>query len=60
MNTADTHAYAKWLLETRGDKAELHAAEEQKRCETGGDAQEIENWRKIRAAIREMRGARES
>lgn len=60
MNTADTHVYAKWLLDTQGDKAELHAAEEQQKCEAGGDPREAENWRKIRASIREMRGARES
>lgn len=60
MNIADTHTYAKWLLETRKDQAELHAADEQQKCEAAGKTEEAESWRKIRAAVREMCGAHES
>ena len=60
MNIADTHTYAKWLLRTRGDRAELHAAAEQKKSEEAGDKDQADKWRKIRLSIREMRGAHES
>lgn len=60
MNIADTHTYAKWLLDTRRDQAEVHAAEEQKKCEMAGETEKAENWRKIRSTIREIRGAHQS
>jgi hypothetical protein len=60
MNITDTHTYAKWLLETRKDQAELYAADEQQKYEAAGKTDEAESWRKIRSAIREMRGAHES
>ncbi len=47
MNTADTHAYAKWLVETRGDRAEVHAADLQKKSREAGDMEQANNWRKI-------------
>lgn len=57
MKLADTHSYAKWLLETRGDQAEPFAAKEQNKFEAAGDKDDAENWRKIRMAISQMRGA---
>ena len=46
MNTVDTHIYAKWLLDMRGEKAE-----------TLGDSYKAAHWRKFRASIKEMRGS---
>jgi hypothetical protein len=57
MNISDTHTYAKWLLSTRRDKAELHAANEQKKAEENGDHVQADQWRKIRLSIMEMRGS---
>ncbi|NJM36007.1 MAG: hypothetical protein HC850_16470 [Rhodomicrobium sp.] len=57
MNPADTANYAKWLIETRGDRAEVHAAQEQKKYEEAGDKERADSWRKIRTLIREWRGS---
>jgi hypothetical protein len=57
MNISETHTYAKWLLEARGDQAELHAANELKKSEEAGDSDRAESWRKIRLAIMQMRGS---
>lgn len=60
MDINNTHAYAKWLLDTYGGKAEVHAAQEEQKCKDAGDNEAAESWHKIRLSIREMRGAHES
>lgn len=57
MNIADTHSYAKWLLGIRGDQAEAFAAKEQRKFEAAGEKNDADNWRRIRMAISQMRGA---
>ena len=51
---------ARALHEAHGDKAEVQAAQKAKRLEEAGDADGAADWRAIREAIREMRGAPES
>lgn len=60
MEIAKITEYARALYQAHGDAAEAEAAQKAKRSEDAGDADEAENWRKIRLAIREIRGARES
>jgi hypothetical protein len=52
--------YARALYKAHGEKAEAEAAQKAKHHEEAGEEQEAANWRAIRAAIREMRGAHES
>ena len=60
METAKITEYARALYQAHGDQAEAEAAQRAKRCEDTGEAEEAENWRKIRRVISEMRGVRES
>lgn len=60
MDIGDTHNYAKQLLETRGELAEAYAAGEERKCAEVGETEKAENWRKIRLAVKEMRGAHAS
>ena len=51
--------YAHALFKAHGNLAEAEAAQKIRECaETGDDAQ-AETWRAVRAAIREIRGARQ-
>ena len=60
MEFSNVAEYAQALLEAHGDKAEAEAAQKAKKYEEAGETQEAANWRAIRAAIREIRGAHES
>jgi hypothetical protein len=60
MEISNVAEYARALFEAHGDKAEAEAAQKAKKHEDAGEAQEAANWREIRAAIREIRGAHES
>lgn len=57
MRETDIVDYAKRLLEAHGGKAEAEAAAKVREFEQANNPDEAETWRKIRAAISEMRGA---
>jgi hypothetical protein len=60
MEVSKISEYARALYEAHGDKAEAEAAQKAKHHEDAGEAKEAEDWRAIRAAIRDIRGAHES
>ena len=60
MEISKITEYARALYQAHGDKAEAEAARKAKLHEDAGETQEAEDWRSIRAAIREIRGAHES
>jgi len=55
MNAVTIVEHARQLLEAHGDKAEAEAAQKAAAREAEGKTEEAENWRKIRAAIHQMR-----
>ncbi len=57
MEASKVAEYARSLYEAHGDRAEAEAAQKMKHHEDAGEAKEAEDWRAIRAAIREIRGA---
>ncbi|MGD8810690.1 MAG: hypothetical protein PVG24_13860 [Gammaproteobacteria bacterium] len=57
MRESDVADYAKRLLAAHGGKAEAEAAAKAREFEEKNDTDQAETWRKIRAAISEMRGA---
>jgi hypothetical protein len=52
------HEHARRLVNVHGDKAELEAAQKATDCERQGEKRQAVDWRRIQAAIREMRGPR--
>ena len=60
MDMQQIHNFAKKLIDVHGGTAEAEAAAQLKSAEESGDAAKIENWRRIRAAIRERKPAHES
>jgi hypothetical protein len=60
MDSTAIHDYARRLVGAHGDKAELEAAQRAASCERQGDKGRAADWRKIQAAIKEMRGPRVS
>ncbi len=48
--------YARRLLSASGDRAEYEAAQKARNCATRGARAEAEQWRKVRAKIRILRG----
>jgi hypothetical protein len=60
MDMNEVHEYARRLLEAHGDKAELEAAQKVTECERNGDKDQANDWRRIQAAISQMRGPLES
>jgi hypothetical protein len=56
MEMEKIHVFARSLLSTYGDKAELEAAQKALDCDRHGHKEEADNWRRIRVAIKEMRG----
>ncbi len=49
--------YARALFEAHGDKAEAEAAAKMVAAEKAGKPDEAEDWRKVREAVRALRGA---
>lgn len=60
MDMEQIHNYAKKLIDTHGPAAEAEAAAKLQEAEKSGDKEQIENWRRIRAAVRERKPAHES
>ncbi len=60
MNTIEIQEHARKLKDAHGDKAILEAAEKARRLEEAGDKEQAENWRRIEAALMQLRGPHES
>jgi hypothetical protein len=60
MQAIETQEYARQWLETHGDKAVVVAAKRACSFEEKGNSEEATTWRKIEAAIKLMRGPRQS
>jgi hypothetical protein len=56
MDMNEVHDYARRYLGTHGERAEAEAAQKIAECEKAGDKAQVEDWRRIQAAIKEMRG----
>lgn len=57
MNALEIHESARKLYQAHGDKAELEAAQKARQLRESGKEDEAADWRKIREAIAQMRGA---
>ena len=56
MNAIEIQEHARKLKDAHGDKAILKAAEKVRELEEAGDREQAENWRRIEAALMQMRG----
>ncbi|HET9273625.1 MAG TPA: hypothetical protein VFO09_05100 [Methyloceanibacter sp.] len=56
MDSMAIHDYARRFIGAHGDKAELEAAQRAAMCERQGEKEQADDWRRIQAAIKEMRG----
>jgi hypothetical protein len=56
MDSNAIHDYARRFVGAHGDKAELEAAQRAAECERQGEKHQAGDWRRIQAAIKEMRG----
>ena len=57
MDYSDLVRYARSLYDAHGGKAEAEAARKAVLAHSAGKTREAERWEKIRAQIRELRGA---
>ena len=60
MNHLEIHEHACRLFEVQGAKAIAEAAQKARAFEESGDEKEAAIWRRIEAALTEMRGPHES
>lgn len=60
MDMTKVAEYARALYDAHGSKAEAEAAQKARQCEEAGKSDEADDWRAVRKAINEMRGAVES
>ena len=60
MQTTEIHDYARQLLEAHGFKAIAEAARKARVFEEQGDDREAQTWRRIEAALMQMRWPHES
>lgn len=58
--TADISAVAHHLFETLGAKAVAEAAQKAASFDKAGDEDQAKFWRRVQAALQEMRGPKES
>ncbi|MEZ5826946.1 MAG: hypothetical protein R3D01_00555 [Hyphomicrobiales bacterium] len=56
MDMNEIHDYARRFVGAHGDKAAMEAAQRASECEKQGDKAQAQDWRRIEAAIKEMRG----
>ena len=56
MHAIEIQEHARKLKDAHGDKAILEAAEKAHELEEAGDREQAENWRRIEAALMQMRG----
>jgi len=57
MSAINAIEYAKQLLAARGDKAEAEVAQKAAGLEASGEHAQAQSWRRVRKAIRELRGS---
>ena len=55
-----TVQHARALYRAHGDKAEAQAAQNARAAAEAGNRAEAEDWRRIRATIRQLRGAHQT
>jgi hypothetical protein len=60
MNTTDISALARHLFETQGPKAIAAAAQKAEFFIRAGDTEQATTWQRVEAALREMRGPRQT
>jgi hypothetical protein len=60
MQTTEIHECARQLLQAQGFRAIATAAQKARDFEEQGDANEAANWRRVEAALVQMRGPHES
>ncbi len=60
MDTTDISTLARHLFETQGPKAIAEAAQNAERFGEAGDAEQAKMWRRVEAALQQMRGPRQS
>ena len=60
MEMDKVHVFARSLLSTHGNRAEVEAAQRAVQCDRDGDRDHAQEWRRIQVAIKEMRGPHES
>ena len=56
MEAKQIHDYARRFVGAHGERAELEAAQKAAECERQGQKDQAFDWRRIQAAIKEMRG----
>jgi len=56
MNEINIHDYARQLLDAHGAQAVVEAARKARDCEQQGENEQAETWRRVQAALKEMRG----
>jgi len=56
MREIEIQDYARKLLEAHGDRAIAEAAQKACACEERGQNEEAETWRRVKAALKLMRG----
>lgn len=60
MNIKEIEIHARKLYAAHGDQAEYEAAQKALEAEGLNNQTDADDWRRIRSAIRQMRGANES
>ena len=60
MKMIDIHSYARQLKEAHGSKTLAEAAQKAVHFEKQGDNEQAKIWRRVEAALKEMRGPHES
>ena len=56
MHAIEIQEHARKLQDAHGDKAVLEAAQKAREMEEAGDREQAETWRRIEAALIQMRG----
>ena len=56
MQAIEIQEHARKLRDAHGDKAVLEAAQKARELEETGDREQAETWRRIEAALMQMRG----
>ncbi|MGI9426509.1 MAG: hypothetical protein ACR2PA_25240 [Hyphomicrobiaceae bacterium] len=60
MKEMDIHDVARRLFEAHGTSALSEAAQKASACEKAGDQEQADQWRRVEAALKEMRGPHSS
>jgi hypothetical protein len=56
MTVSEIRDYTRRLFGIHGDQAEFEAAQRAVTCERQGERDQARDWRRIQAALKEMRG----